>query len=74
LFSGLLPETPIGHIITIRSETDQKRIKDFNEDQRRIYREWQSKMSKGKEKDIETMKKDMESLSKLLQEMFGEKR
>ena len=74
MFSGLLPETPIGHIITIRSETDQKRIKDFNEDQRRIYREWQSKMSKEKEKDIETMKKDMESLSKLLQEMFGEKR
>ena len=73
LFAGLLPETPLSQIVNIRSEKDPKVIKDFNESQRRIYNEWKSKRQ-ASIRDIENMQKDMESLSSLLQEMFGEKR
>lgn len=40
LLSGLLPETPLGQTVSIRSETDAKRIAAFTPAQRRIYDEW----------------------------------
>lgn len=40
LLSGILPETPLGQVVSIRSETDQKRIEAFTPAQRRIYDQW----------------------------------
>lgn len=43
LLSGLLPETPLGQIVSIRSETDPKIIKKFTSGQKKIYEDWQQK-------------------------------
>lgn len=40
LLSGLMPDTPLGEVVSIRSETDRKRIERFTPAQRRIYDEW----------------------------------
>jgi len=41
LLSGLLPETPLGQIVSIRSETDSKIIEKFTSGQKKIYEDWQ---------------------------------
>ncbi len=46
LLSGIGPETPLGAIVDIRSETDGDIIKHFTPEQRRIRREWQTKQAK----------------------------
>ena len=40
LLSGLLPDTPLGEVVSVRSETDRERIARFTPAQRRIYDEW----------------------------------
>lgn len=41
LLSGLNGETPLGHIISIRSETNKDRIKQFTPAERKIRSDWQ---------------------------------
>lgn len=43
LLSGIMPDTPLGNIIRIRSETDPEVIKHMTPGQRRIRDEWLSK-------------------------------
>ena len=40
LLSGLNGETPLGHIVSIRSENDKDRIKNFSKEEKRIRNEW----------------------------------
>lgn len=40
LLSGIMPDTPLGQIVSIRAEKDVKVIKAFTNEQRRIRNEW----------------------------------
>lgn len=46
LLSGITPETPLGQIVSIRSEEDKDVLKHFTEDQHRIRNEWRSRWVK----------------------------
>lgn len=46
LLSGLNGETPLGHIVSIRSETDRERLKNFTQEERKIRNNWLSKHRK----------------------------
>ena len=43
LLAGIMPKTPLGQVVSIRAEEDPEIIKCFNDDQRRIYDEWQNR-------------------------------
>lgn len=43
LTSCLMPESPLGQIVAIRSETDADVIRNFTDAQKRIYDEWASR-------------------------------
>lgn len=43
LLSGLSPETPLGRMVAIRSESNPDVIKNFTPDQKRIRAEWAKK-------------------------------
>lgn len=73
LVSGLMPETPLGKIVAIRSEKDQKAIKAFSPDQKRIHSEWRKRSAAKQLEDPENLDKQMEQLSKMLGAMFGKK-
>ncbi|MDE6938557.1 MAG: bacteriophage Gp15 family protein, partial [Lachnospiraceae bacterium] len=45
---GIAPETPLGRIVAIRSETDDDVLKHFSPDQRRIRSEWQSRTAQSR--------------------------
>lgn len=40
LLSGLMPDTPLGEVVSVRCESDPKRIERFTPAQRRIYDDW----------------------------------
>lgn len=62
LLAGIGPETPLGRIVTIRSESDAETLKHFTKEQRKIHDEWLIKraksMSKEKMDDIMNQLKD----------------
>lgn len=51
LLSGIMHDTPLGQIVSIRAETDKNIIKNFTKEQKRIRNEWQIKKVKKLKKD-----------------------
>ena len=45
LLAGIDPETVLGRIVAIRSESDKDVIKHFTTDQKRIYDEWHKRQA-----------------------------
>ena len=46
LLGGLNGETPLGHIVSIRSERDSEKIKKFSPQERKIRNEWRTRHRK----------------------------
>lgn len=71
LLSGLMADTPLGQIVSIRSEKDTKTIKAFNPEQRRIYNEWKSRSASKQLEDSEKLDADMIMIETMFASMFG---
>ena len=69
LLAGIAPDTALGRIVAIRSETDKNVIKHFTKDQKRIYDEWRSR--KAEKMSRETYAKEMEFLERMMAELCG---
>lgn len=72
LVTGLLPETPLGAIIKIRSEDDPEVLKRFTSDQMEIRNKWRDRQALQQLDNPEILKQSMDSLSKMLESMFGD--
>ena len=49
-------DTPLGYVVSLRSETDAERIKNFTQEEKRIVREWREfRMKQGGVKPQITM-------------------
>lgn len=46
MLAGIAPDTALGRIVAIRSETDQEILKHFTKEQNRIRNEWIAKRMK----------------------------
>lgn len=44
IVAGLEPETPLGYVVSIRSEEDPKIRKKFSDSEKRIWLEWQKRI------------------------------
>lgn len=71
LVSGLMPDTPLGQIVSIRAEKDSNTIRSFSPDQKRIYNEWNNKLTKKMLDNPDKLNKQMEEISGMLRTMFG---
>ena len=69
LLSGLSPDTVLGRVVAIRSETDKNVMKHFTKDQKRIHDEWQNRNAKAMSQ--ETFEKEMANLEKMFAGLFG---
>ena len=45
LLAGIMPDTPLGNIISIRAEDDADTLEHFSEEQHRIRDEWRDKQT-----------------------------
>lgn len=69
LLAGISPDTVLGRVVAIRSETDENVIKHFTRDQKRIYDEWRDQKAENmKTQDFE---KEMANLERMFAEMCG---
>ncbi|WP_051236358.1 Gp15 family bacteriophage protein [Paenibacillus pinihumi] len=71
LVAGLMPDTPLGSVVSIRSEQDPKTIKAFNADQRRIYNAWRNRRAEKQLEDPEKLEQAMKNLEAAMARMFG---
>ncbi|XUS00013.1 hypothetical protein M1L67_01965 [Peptostreptococcus anaerobius] len=63
LLSGIMPKTPLGQVVSIRSEDDKEMLKNFNTHQRKIRRDWRSKQAKLRtDKENDLMMKELEAV------------
>lgn len=72
LVTGLLPETPLGAIIRIRSEDDPNVLKQFSRDQMEVRNKWRERQALKQLDNPDVLEKSMDNLSKMLKSMFGE--
>lgn len=72
LVTGLLPETPLGSIVKIRSEDDPDVLKKFTADQLTIRNKWRERQALQQLDNPEVLQKSMDNLSAMLKSMFGE--
>ena len=64
LLNGIMPETPLGYIVKIRSEDNEDVIKNYTENEKRIRDEWRKKQLelKYKSKSKEEVMKDISNM------------
>lgn len=65
LLAGLNGETPLGHIVSIRSEKDPKRLKTFTPEEKKIRNDWAMRHRK-----VVTNKKEYDEAMLGFAEMF----
>ena len=68
LLSGLMPDTPLGRVVSIRAETDPDIIKNFNDGQRRIYNEWRARIIRKRRENPEAYKKYVDKFQQFLKD------
>jgi hypothetical protein len=72
LVNGLMDSTPLGRVIAVRGEKDQKIIAAMTPWQRSIRSEWQAFVtSKATKKPPEELRAQMADLEKMLAKAFG---
>lgn len=64
--SGIMPDTPLGNIVQIRSEEDKDILKNFTPEQKKIRSEWRNRMAKNMDK------KQAEYAIEMFKNMFRE--
>lgn len=69
LLSGIAPDTPLGRMVAIRSETDKNVIKNFTSSQKRIHDEWRNR--KAEAMTPETYEQQMQYLEQMMAAMCG---
>lgn len=68
-----MPDTPLGRIVSIRSENDLERIKQFNKIEKEIYDKWKQKKNNKMMKELSDSQKEemVGSFHTFLKQMFG---
>ncbi len=69
LLAGISPDTALGRIVAIRSETDKDVIKHFTKDQKRIYDEWRNRRAAAMAP--ETYDQQMKYLEQMMAQLCG---
>lgn len=70
---GLLPETPLGKMVQIRSENDKKALKNYTPEMRKIRSDWRNRRAKEMIVDQDSYDKRMHDLEVALANAFGNK-
>lgn len=72
LVSGLMDDTPLGRVVAVRTETDQKIISQYSPWQRQIRAEWNAfKAQRMSQQSTEDMEQQMKQLERMLASAFG---
>ena len=71
LLIGLNGETPLGYVVQVRAETDQKKIKEMTAHDKKIRAEWKEFMSKHKQNKDTKKVLSNDQITEVLSKLFG---
>lgn len=71
LLAGILPETPLGYIVSIRSENDREKLKTFTAEQKRIRAAWRTRNMKKIEMNPKEAAQAVAQFEKMIASAFG---
>lgn len=71
LLSGLMPDTPLGRVVSIRAEKNREVIKGFNKGQRRIYDEWKMRCARKRKENPAAAKAYAVNMQQFFKNAFG---
>lgn len=71
LLSGLMAKTPLGQIVSIRSEENKDILKNFTPEQHRIRTEWRSKTNPVQSMSEEEKEKSVKQIQEIFAQAFG---
>ena len=74
LISGLLPDTPLGKVIQIRSENNKETLKHYTHEMHKIRNDWRNRMAKDKLKDEDALNRTFDNMEKMLKILFYDKK
>ena len=74
LISGLLPDTPLGKIIQIRSENNKDMLKQFTPEMHKIRNDWRNRIARDKLKDEDALNRTFDNMEKMLKILFYDKK
>lgn len=71
LLAGIMPETPLGQIVQIRSENDREKLKNFTPEQRRIRNDWRTRGLKQAQWTDAEAAKAIQEFQNIIKQAFG---
>lgn len=69
LLSGIMPKTPLGQIVSIRSEEDEDMLKNFTKEQHKIRDDWRKRQIE--EMTEEEKEEQIKDIYILFKQAFG---
>ena len=67
----IMPKTPLGQIVSIRSEEDKEMLKNFTEEQHRIRNEWRNRVNPIRDMSDEEKEEEVKKVLEIFSKAFG---
>jgi hypothetical protein len=71
LLAGIMPETPLGQVVSIRSENDKNMLKHFTPEQHRIRNEWRNRQAREMMSDPAEAENMVKAFQEACKQAFG---
>ncbi len=71
LLAGIMPETPLGQVVSIRAENDKDILKNFSKEQHKIRNEWRSRISRAVVMDKAEMERQVKVFQEAMKRAFS---
>ncbi len=71
LLKGIMPETPLGQIVSIRSEEDKDMLKNFTKEQHKIRNEWRNRVNPVRDMSEEEKAEEIRKVQEIFAKAFS---
>lgn len=71
LLTGIMPETPLGQIVSIRSEEDKDILKNFTKEQHKIRNDWRNRVNPIRDMSDEEKEEEIRKFHEIVMKAFG---
>lgn len=71
LLTGIMPETPLGQIVSIRSEEDKNMLKNFTNEQHKIRNDWRNRVNPIRDMSDDEKEEEIRKVQEIFAKAFG---
>ena len=71
LLTGIMPETPLGQIVSIRSEEDKEMLKNYTKEQHKIRNDWRNRVNPIRDMSEEEKEEEIKRVQEIFAKAFG---